>query len=549
MPGNNQPPAYSPSFNNPPSYSPSYNKPSYSPSYPSPSYSPSYPSNNYKPSYQQNSYSPSYSSRPSGSGFYGNNNYGNNNNYGRNNYGNTFGSGGLPGNTYISNNYYGSQQRSGFGGSGFLTNALFFGAGMHGGYMWGNRNSHNDNYNRRNWNEEEDRRWRSTTKAPYFDNKVPGSDVILPAAAVVGAATAFGLISLLPLNVPSQKPLMYCNQNASDILQTQILINGNVYECINDTITISNFNCLKLTSNQNITNSLNETTTTTTTTESTPVDNYTTSSIFESSTNSASNSCEEKSKTLHCDGDESIYCVNGTLLSRNDIFCNSTTFINGTVNLNQSMMILNCYDGLLAERQVASIPTTTTTQAPTTTTEKSLSFKSKVHVFLLRLIGQGDSMKKPETTTTTEEPEIPRQSVDETLPVWVPEALTIPPETTEPPTTTPKMFWALKNSSTPVDELIGSSLDSTYETNNDDTIFKFYTRLISTTETPTTTPKMIWMFKNETGIDSKAMTDTSFLDRAYEKDKNDPIFEIYTKVVSTTESSDKRADNSTATSV
>lgn len=38
----------------------------------------------------------------------------------------------------------------------------------------------------RSWNTDEDRRWRATTKAPYFENKVPGSKVLLPAAAVVG---------------------------------------------------------------------------------------------------------------------------------------------------------------------------------------------------------------------------------------------------------------------------------------------------------------------------------------------------------------------------
>jgi hypothetical protein len=69
-----------------------------------------------------------------------------------------------------------------------LTSALFYGAGMHHasvyslflsthsndsffkGYMWGSHSS-----GRQSWDSEDDRRWRATTKAPYFENKVPGS--------------------------------------------------------------------------------------------------------------------------------------------------------------------------------------------------------------------------------------------------------------------------------------------------------------------------------------------------------------------------------------
>lgn len=36
------------------------------------------------------------------------------------------------------------------------------------------------------WTEGDDRRWRFTTKAPYFDNRIPRTDKILPASAVVG---------------------------------------------------------------------------------------------------------------------------------------------------------------------------------------------------------------------------------------------------------------------------------------------------------------------------------------------------------------------------
>lgn len=155
------------SFNKPPAYSPSYNNP--------PAYS---SSNSYKPNFARPSYS-------TGTGNFGNN-------YNQPNYGSTFGSHGLPGNTYISNNYYGNSRSS--GGSGFLTNALFFGAGMGSGYMWGNQNSHGS---QRRWDEEEDRKWRATTKAPYFENKFPGSDVILPAAGVVSSLLFFQLFLII----------------------------------------------------------------------------------------------------------------------------------------------------------------------------------------------------------------------------------------------------------------------------------------------------------------------------------------------------------------
>lgn len=133
-----------------------------------------HPGSNHPPAYSpNNAFPPSYSS-----GF-GNYHHRPNPNA----YGSQFGRTGLGGNTYISNNYYGgSQYRSGFG-SPFLTGALFFGMGMHGGGGYG-----------RSWNSENDRRWRSTTKAPYFENKVPGSEDYLPAAAVIGKKKYLNLI-------------------------------------------------------------------------------------------------------------------------------------------------------------------------------------------------------------------------------------------------------------------------------------------------------------------------------------------------------------------
>jgi hypothetical protein len=408
VPSNNAPPAYQPSNYNPPAYSPSHNIPS---------------SYNNPPSYQSN-----YGNKPNSYGT-NNNNYGNNantfnrqntynthssypgysNSYTPNNhYGSSFGSSGLPGNTYISNNYYGSQQRSGgFGGGfggGFLSSALFYGAGMHSGYMWGQRNA----YEKR-WNEEKDREWRATTSAPYFENKIPGEDKILPASAVVGAATAFGLVSLLPLNVPANKPIMYCNN--TDLAQAQVKINNEtLYQCINGTFVAS---CPKIVVGEN----------------ETIVD-------------------ECKKQSMMCDNNASdIYCSNGTLLSKNTIFCNSTTVLNGTVQLNETTTILNCYNGELPQSQASFIPTTTTEAPVTTTTEKSLSFGAKMHVWFMKLIGKSDVLEKPPTTTTstTESPEIPQLALDEgNKTQWTPEALTIPPETTTTTTTEAPFEWMME---------------------------------------------------------------------------------------------------------
>jgi len=81
-------------------------------------------------------------------------------------YGNSFGKKGLPDNSYISNENYKYS-----GSKEFLIGSLFFGAGKYSTYPWDN---------------EKDREWRETTRAPYFDNKLPGDDKIFPVSAVVG---------------------------------------------------------------------------------------------------------------------------------------------------------------------------------------------------------------------------------------------------------------------------------------------------------------------------------------------------------------------------
>ena len=79
-------------------------------------------------------------------------------------YGDTFGYKGLPDNSYISKNDYRYKESS-----GFLISSLFNGR----------------------WNEEKDQQWRESTRAPYFENKLPESQKNLPASAVLGMLCSF----------------------------------------------------------------------------------------------------------------------------------------------------------------------------------------------------------------------------------------------------------------------------------------------------------------------------------------------------------------------
>lgn len=188
------------------------------------------------------------------------------------------------------------------------------------------------------WNNQNDRVWRFTTRAPYFDNKQPGTKSIMPAAAVVGAATAFGVYSLLPLNVPSEKPIMSCN--ATELKQSKIMLHDNIYYCVNGTIKILS-------------------------------------------------SHEKTTDTMICDqsweAEQSVlFCTNGTLLSTKSIVCNATND-----ELDENSSILNCYFGSVIESIGATVPT----EGPeyteyTVVTEKKVSLNARVHMFLLWTIGK-----------------------------------------------------------------------------------------------------------------------------------------------------------------
>ncbi|KAL7044933.1 hypothetical protein ACKWTF_002105 [Chironomus riparius] len=172
-------------------------------------------------------------------------------------------------------------------------------------------NSFFDNNDQRQWTKDDELKWLATTKAPYFENKVPGLECTLPAAAVLGAKNAFKVSTLLPLDVPPGKPLLSCN--ATDLLQSQILLDGMTYDCSNSEITLS---CL---------------------THGGLIDE-----------------CE--GQTLQCDTDnlnvDKVWCTNGTLVSSSDVECR-----NAFVEAHKST--LNCFF------KHTRISSTQTTQRPT----------------------------------------------------------------------------------------------------------------------------------------------------------------------------------------
>ncbi|KAG5684360.1 hypothetical protein PVAND_013595 [Polypedilum vanderplanki] len=256
---------------------------------------------------------------------------------------------------------------------------MFYNVGMRHG-------AHHSNDYHRYWNEKQDQIWRATTQGPYFENKIPTEDdKVLPASAVIGAATAFGLASLLPLKVPASKPLMYCGK--TELMQALIRIeNDAIYECKNEKF-VQLFP-------QNPKNSTNL--------ENSIFKEY--KNIEENEENSTNNSViyfEEKSMLCEEEKYEGIFCKNGILLSSDEIFCNSTVIFQPT-NSNKTIDILNCYKGEFPENQSSFIPTIST-EAPINT-EKSLSVIESLWIPVALEILPETTTEATTTTTTPESP-------------------------------------------------------------------------------------------------------------------------------------------------
>ena len=99
-------------------------------------------------------------------------------------YGNTFKDNGPPENSYLFNNYYRDLDSD-----DFLIGSLFYGAGQQKTDPIEARKYYEyigfEEFYRR-WDDEKDKEWRATTRAPYFENKIPGEIKNFPASAVVG---------------------------------------------------------------------------------------------------------------------------------------------------------------------------------------------------------------------------------------------------------------------------------------------------------------------------------------------------------------------------
>lgn len=170
----------------------------------------------------------------------------------------------------------------------------------------------------------------------------------MPAAAVVGAAKAFRIATLLPLNMPANKPLMYCNQPY--IAQTQIRFDNDIYSCDRHRISVS---CIK------------------------------------SLDNTSDDECLSQVEIMECDikGDiTNIYCTDSTQVSRHTVYCDSTTVQKGRT-IDDPTTVLNCFYGKLSESLVAVILTT-----------PARTFLAQVHVFFLKLIGKEDLIERVKTT-------------------------------------------------------------------------------------------------------------------------------------------------------
>lgn len=108
-------------------------------------------------------------------------------------YGTQFGEKGLDSNTHIYNDnfkLYNDRDRK------FLVEHLFESG-----------NAFKSKYGE--WTEWDDRRWRFTTKAPYFENRIPRADKILPAAAVLGEwRNLKSLLMITRINSKVPQPLL-----------------------------------------------------------------------------------------------------------------------------------------------------------------------------------------------------------------------------------------------------------------------------------------------------------------------------------------------------
>lgn len=201
----------------------------------------------------------------------------------------------------------------------------------------------------------------------------------------VGAASAFGITTLLPLNVPVEMPLMNCNETIS--AQIPVKLRGEIYSCGADNAIL--ISCPRTTFGDR---------------------------VFDE--------CRSKNQKLPCDSVSVIgplFCENSTLYSVTPIVCESTsssaiTFIAEGTTMTVTETILNCFYGQFPDPLASFVPTT---EEPVT--DKSLSLGAKIHVFLLTIMGKNDVLNA-EASEIKQTQVLPPNATP-----WIPEALTIPP--------------------------------------------------------------------------------------------------------------------------
>lgn len=287
---------------------------------------------------------------------------------------------------YVNNYNYNTGRRNNFVSSLF-TAAFWYNLGSYRG---------SPRYWERRWDYEEEKKWRATTKAPFFENKVPGEDMFIPASAVFSATHAFGLYSLLPLYVPTGKPLLSCN--STFLNQVEININDQIYTCNNGNVELA---C-----------PLHEDDDDDSMTTTEIIDMETTT--FEDTTYEYDNDTDMAmcvNERINCTdikefSQDFIECFNNTLIAHKEMICNSTAIKHDCGEYqNETRVVLECVEGVLPESERIMLPTKSeisVTEIPTTTPETGMQkFKSSVYSMLMWGIGRPDLL---ETTTTTEAP-------------------------------------------------------------------------------------------------------------------------------------------------
>lgn len=233
------------------------------------------------------------------------------------------------------------------------------------------------------WGYRDERNWRLTTKAPYFHNKVPGSEMPLPAAAVLGAATAFGVYSLLPLFVYAPNPILSCNSTM--INQIDVMYNDNIFTCVQGSIALS----CPLTEEEKL-----------------QISRVKNSKLDEPFSDIEEANCEVK--PLDCKNlvytHPNLLCTNNTIVSIFDMLCESTFIRNhiGRFRIDKKP-VLRCRQYTMYPPRIVLVPTRgpeTTTRALESTTEKGTFEKAKdsAYEILMWTIGRSDLIKKEKTT-------------------------------------------------------------------------------------------------------------------------------------------------------